>query len=399
MKRKRIATTILCCSLGFAIVSLFSACALFWDSSRSNGPATSQDASKFIGSIRAYQGNAESHYGLGCYLQERKKHKPAIEEFKAALQIDPNHFRACNGLGVSYDAVGDYDRAVDSYKAALKIDEKLDYVLNNLGYSHLLQGKFDLAIENFKRALDLNRGNELYRNNLGLAYAKRGQYADAFAEFKQTGVEAKAHYNIAQLYYQQGLYREAEAHFEQASSLKASDPEIAKGLKAAVNLAGIVANSEKGPASPSLSGIRAREGAEEKAVRIPEAEKLQLYDQAKALEFADLEIAGMQEGPMPKIKIEVSNGNGVNGMARRVGTYLDGKGFALIYLCNASHFRHEETRIYYTTGYLREAVLLAEKLPGRQRLEAVAEIRKGNAKISILIGKDLIPYLNFFEMG
>ena len=399
MKRKRIATTILCCFLGFAIVSLFSACALFWDSSRSNGPATSQDASKFIGSIRAYQGNAESHYGLGCYLQERKKHKPAIEEFKAALQLDPKHFRAYNGLGVSYDAVGDYDRAVDSYRAALKIDEKLDYVLNNLGYSYLLQGKFDLAIENFKRALDLNRGNELYRNNLGLAYAKRGQYSDAFAEFKQTGVEAKAHYNIAQLYYQQGLYREAEAHFEQASSLKASDPEIAKGLKAAVNLAGIVANSEKGPASPSLSGIRAREGAEEKAVRIPEAEKLQLYDQAKALEFADLEIAGMQEGPMPKIKIEVSNGNGVNGMARRVGTYLDGKGFALIYLCNASHFRHEETRIYYATGYLREAILLAEKLPGRQHLEEVAEIRKGNAKISILIGKDLIPYLYFFDMG
>jgi len=413
VQRKRIVTTIQCCFLAFAMLSLFSACALFWDSSRNNSSVTIQDASKFIKSIRAYQGNAESHYELGCYLQERKKHKAAIEELKAALQIDPNHFRAYNGLGVSYDAVGDYDRAVDSYKAALKIDEKLDYVLNNLGYSYLLQGRLDLAIENFKKALDLDSGNELYRNNLGLAYAKSGQYAAAFAEFKQTGVESKAHFNIAQLYYREGLYKEAEEHFEQASVLKASDPEIERGLKAAANLAEITTNSVKDPAkagdatvrneekqtmtaSPVLAGNRVREGGSVEATRILEAQALKLYDKEQALELVSLEIPAMRKRPTPEVKIEVSNGNGVNRMARRVGNYLNGEGFVLKYLCNANHFRHEETKIYYVKGYLREAYLLAEKLPGRQRFEEVAEIRKSNAEISVLIGKDLIPYLNLF---
>jgi len=416
MKKKRIVTTILSWFFVCTIVIFFSACTLFWDSNRSNNGVSGQDISKFIGSMRAYQGNAESHYELGCYLQERKKHKPAIEEFKAALEINPNHVKAYNGLGVSYDAMGDYDRAVDSYKAALMIHEKLDYVLNNLGYSYLLQGRLDPAIENFKKALDLDSGNELYRNNLGLAYAKSGQYDAAFAEFKQTGVEAKAHYNIAQLYYRQGLYKEAEGHFEQASVLKASDPEIERGLKAAGNLAEIATNSKKEPASvgetvvhterkqtitasPVLAGIKVREGARVEAARILDTETLKLYDKEQALELASLEIAAMEKRPGLEIKIEVSNGNGVNRMARRVGNYLNGKGFALKYLCNASHFRHEETRIYYVKGYLREAYLLAEKLPGWQRFEEVAEIRKGNAEISIRIGKDLIPYLNLFEKG
>ena len=413
---KRIGTSILSWFLVCTGGILFSACALFWDPNGSNHVVTNQDASNFIGSIRAHRGNADSHYELGCYLQERKRHKPAIEEFRTALEIDPSHVKCYNAMGVSYDALGDYGSAVQSYEAALAIDQKLDYVLNNLGYSYLLQDKLDLAIENFKKALDLDSGNELYHNNLGLTYAKSGQYDAAFAEFKQTGVEAKAHYNIAHLYYLQGLYKEAEAHFEQASVLKASDPVIERGLKAATSLAEIAKNSEKVPGrdgettvhtegkqlitvSPALSEIKVREGAREEAARILEAETIQLYDQTQALELVSLEISDKEKGPTPEIKIEVSNGNGVNRMARRVGNYLNGKGFALKYLCNASHFRHEETKIYYAKGYRREAYLLAEKLPGRQRFEEVPEIRKGNAEISILIGKDLTPYLNLFEKG
>ena len=413
---KRIAISILTWFLVCTGGILFSACALFWDPKGSNHVVTSQDASKFIGSIRAHRGNADSHYELGCYLQERKRHKPAIEEFRTALEIDPSHVKCYNSIGVSYDALGDYGSAEQSYVAALAIDPKLDYVLNNLGYSYLLQGKPDLAIENFKKALDLDTGNELYRNNLGLAYAKSGQYMAAFAEFKQTGLESKAHYNIAQLYYRGGFYKEAETHFEKASGFKTSDPQTERGLRAAGNLAKIAGKGEevaggvaetslhaegkqKITAPPSLSRIRILEGTREQTVRIMEAETLQLYDQSQALELASPEFPGTRKGPKSEVKIEVSNGNGVNRMARKVGNYLSGKGFALKYVCNATSFCHEETKIYYVKGYLQEACVLAERLPGWQRLEEVAEIRKGDAEISILIGKDLISHLSFFELS
>jgi hypothetical protein len=94
----------------------------------------------------------------------------------------------------------------------------------------------------------------------------------------------------------------------------------------------------------------------------------------------------------------VSNGNGVNRMARRVGNFLKGNGVILMYLSNASHFNHEETKIYYTRGYLREACQLAQKLVGRQSLEEIPTVRGGKAEISILIGKDLVP-LALFQKG
>jgi Flp pilus assembly protein TadD len=469
-----------------AMIFLFSACSLFQDSHRSASVLTGKDAEKFIGSIRARHGNAASHYELGCYMQERKKHKPAIEEFKTAIEFDPNHVKAYNGLGISYDALGDHARAVEAYTAALKVYPKLDYVLNNLGYSYLLQGKTDLAVENFKKALELDSANARYRNNLGLAYAKSGKYDAALAEFKGTSDEARAHYNIAQLYFGEGLYKEAESHFEEASLLKASDPEIEKGLKAAGSLSEILVNThdrisptpshqerplstENSPLStlrgervgvrggistaktekvteaptqppivriqvrqpkPADSGFevipaealstperieiveqqasevpfyraalarsKVRESAKEEAAKVLEAKPLKLYDEAQALELLSPQVAGMEKGPATRIKIEVSNGNGVRHMARNVGDYLKGDGFIPYYLSNARHFRHEETKIYYTKGYLREASLLAEKLPGRQSLEEVDEIRKGNAEISVVIGKDLVSHLDLF---
>jgi Tfp pilus assembly protein PilF len=456
--RKVIVTTILFLFSACTMVLLFSACTMFRDSQRNTSVLTEQDAPKFIGSIQPLRGDAERHYGLGCYLQERKKHKPAIEEFRTAVEINPRNAKAYNAMGVSYDALGAHSRAVESYTAALAIDQKLDYVLNNLGYSYLLQDRLDLAIENFKKALDLDSDNERYRNNLGLAYAKRGQYDAAFAEFERSGDEARAHYNVAQLYYRKGRYREAEVHFAEASALKPSDPDSGRGLKAAGSLGEILAKDEKvlektGDTTvhtaearvkeyneggfyaippealekterpeivlvadliekrdnppiqrdinpvlpPALAAIKVREGAREEAVRILEEESLKLYDEAQALELLALQSEELENARGSRVRIEVSNGNGVNYMARTVGNFLKRNGVILMYLSNAPHFNHEETKIYYSRGHFREACQLAQKLVGRQSLEEVPTLRGGKAEIRILIGKDLVPFLALFR--
>jgi Flp pilus assembly protein TadD len=444
--RKAIARTILFFFAACTMMFLFSACALFQDTHGSTYVLTGKDAEKFIGSIRALHGDAESHYELGCYMQERRKHKPAIEEFKAALRLDPNHVKAYNAMGVSYDALGNHERAVESYQAALKVYSKLDYVLNNLGYSYLLQGKTDLAVEHFKMAMELDGQNARYRNNLALAYAKSGRYDVALAELKKSGDEARAHYNIGQMYYREGLYEEAKSHFEEASLLKASDPEIEKGLKATATLTEIHAKNKRDdevPRQTSMDTVEARqpgpdgggfftipaealspservELAEHPADEVPiyraalaridygqerpealrrtlEQDIFASLDEAQALELLSLQDAG--DRPTPRIKIEVSNGNGVRRMARNVGDFLRGKDVILMYLSNARHFNHEETKIYYAPGYLMEAHRLAQKLPGRQTLKEVPEIREGNAEISILIGKDLVPHVSMFDKG
>ena len=130
----------------------------------------------------------------------------------------------------------------------------------------------------------------------------------------------------------------------------------------------------------------------QEAMKTLASARLKILDEGQALELLSLESSETGRTDI-RLKIEVSNGNGVRHMARRVGNYLNGKGFNLMYLSNASHFNHAGTRIYYTRGYLEEAYRLSQELPGPQNLEEVPVIRKGNVEIKVLIGRDIREYL------
>lgn len=99
------------------------------------------------------------------------------------------------------------------------------------------------------------------------------------------------------------------------------------------------------------------------------------------------------------VKIEVSNGNGVNRMARMVGEYLRSKGFLPIRLTNAVSFHQLNTRIYYNSGYEEEARKLAFHLRESDRIELIPDPPKGRAAIRVVIGKDLAPYRSSFQNG
>ncbi len=91
-------------------------------------------------------------------------------------------------------------------------------------------------------------------------------------------------------------------------------------------------------------------------------------------------------------EIEVSNGNGVNNMAKRVGNYFEKKGLIVSRLTNAEHFNFKETKIFYLKPYLHDAYIVAQHIPGWQNMKEVDELSRQNIKVKVLIGKDLIPY-------
>jgi hypothetical protein len=102
-------------------------------------------------------------------------------------------------------------------------------------------------------------------------------------------------------------------------------------------------------------------------------------------------------GLLYETEIEISNGNGVNRMARRVGHYLVGKGFNVADLSNAPHFGYPKTEIYYRRGYLYDAYRVAREIPGYQDLEEVEDLDNGEIKIRVLIGKNLVPFNHMFK--
>jgi len=294
-----------------------------------------------------------SMYRKACYLQKRKKHRLAVEEFKKIIRVDPLCVKAYNGMGVSCDLLGDFTLAMGSYKKAVMLNPGLDYAWNNLGYSCLLQGDIDSAIDAFQKAVALNGEDKRYYNNLGLAYARKGCFALAFTKFKMGGNDAQACLNIGRCYYRNGLYKRARRNFAKAFALNPSLRNARIGMKAAEALAGISQPSTiAAPAPPTIV-----------APALPS-----------------------------EPAIEISNGNGVKRMAKRTGNYLRKKGFQKTLLTNADHFNHAETTIYYRGGYLHNAYRVAQQMPGYQNMKKVEKFNRPDTKIRVLLGKDMIVF-------
>jgi Flp pilus assembly protein TadD len=389
------------------------------DSTETRNPVSDDEIESFLARMRPHQGNLDSHYRMGYYLQERGRHKLAIREFEKVIVLDPNHVRAYNRMGVSYDFLGDFPRAVENYGKALKVNPDLDYVHNNLGYSYLLQGNHDAAIVAFQRAIALDDQKKRYHNNLAKAYAENGQFDLAFEEFRRAGGEPRAYHNMAQLLYRKGHYREAATNLGKA--LAAGFLRKDTGAKPATEGGLIHAEREgrtKRSACTSLGMVtgRAEKPDMQKEAEIPRSiapeatgnRVEQTEDAFQTIVFvpipkgdtlvkSEVKTDQKEVSTPPETGIEVLNGNGVNRMATRVGDYLKEKGFFVLSPKNADHFNHPETKIYYCIGYLQDAYRLAQLVPRYQNMEKVEQFKHSNAKIKILIGRDMIPFKEVFR--
>jgi len=355
--------------------------------------ATVRDVVAFVKGVTPVRGNPDSHYRLACAYQDRGEHRRAIEEFKKALMLAPDHVKAWNGLGISYDLLGDFQKAIESYQAALRIHPDIDYIQNNLGYSYLLQERFSEAIEAFSKAVTLNIRNERYHNNLGLAYAMNAELDKAFEAFKQGGNETKAYEKLAQICQRKGLPNLAREYREKARSTVS---ETAKASPEASAPA-----SDQAPVKEERAEMK-QEVVTEESAEVAE-QLLPKIDVATAVPDENLvtkQVPPAQPSPpsMKEVGIEVSNGNGVNQMAQKVGDYLTTLGMKVARLTNANKFNQEITKIFYLNGYETEAEYVAEQMPlGKRNLEAVKKFDRPGINVKVLIGKDLTPYKEVFN--
>jgi hypothetical protein len=71
----------------------------------------------------------------------------ALDDFKKASEIHPNHFHALNNLGTCYALGGDYPKAVDWYLKALAISPRREETLINLSVVYYRMGRYRQAYE------------------------------------------------------------------------------------------------------------------------------------------------------------------------------------------------------------------------------------------------------------
>ncbi|MCJ7615679.1 MAG: tetratricopeptide repeat protein, partial [Desulfobacterales bacterium] len=97
-----------------------------------------------------------------------------------------------------------------------------------------------------------------------------------------------------------------------------------------------------------------------------------------------------KENDLRLVGIEVVNGNGVNGMARRTAVYLEKKGLKVYKISNAQHFGFDKTQIIYKNGYLQKAYMVAKLIPGYQDFTKLNSLSSSNLHVQVLLGRDAI---------
>jgi len=412
-----------------------------------NRKISNKDIQSFISSIKKIDGNLGAQYKQALYLQKKNKHKIAVALLKEVIKKDPFYDKAHNAMGISYDYLGNYNSAIKCYKLALKINPDLDYVHNNLGYSHLLNGNLDPAIDAFQKAIVLNENNKRYHNNLGLAYAQKGQFDLAIEQFILAGDEISANHKLSQFFYREGKhelarkYRQIAIQLEAAihnkrsivasnksnsdysSMLEENSSESTKldsALKASQNLFEEEKKSvsqnipqyniqkenrdNSGPDSirDQMTLKKSIEEVSEVSIQYGKSKESLVRTDSGNKKNESLKMAIENQGIksiqyLAEPEIEVSNGNGINRMATRLGNYLRNKGLNVILLTNADHFGYEETKIYYSEPYLHDAYKVAQQIPGWQNMEKVYKFNRQSIKIKVLIGNDLISYDRLFS--
>lgn len=390
---------------------------------------------EFKDAVAADPRYVEAYNAMGITYDAMGRYREAADAYLSALEHDMTLDYVYNNLGWNYLLQERTNMAEASFRQALRLHPDNTRYLNNLGYALTLQGRYGEAFEVFESAV----GKAEAHLTIARLCFKNGKYAEAEDHFARaraiayngpaTDKEMTAAANLAQIH----KVPEKKAPAEAPDMLAAAPAAKVKrdtdsGLQAFP--AGVLQDA-------GVSEIRLTEVAAEVVTVATESEALVLADleppttspmaPSPAVKASDLkpveekkpasEAAAASDNQSedeprmllsmvrpvtektPRIHIEVTNGNGVRHMARQVGTYLRPKGFVPMYLANAKHFNHDQTRIFYTKGYRDDAKRLAEVVPGKPQVAEVESIRNGHAHISLLIGKDIVPVSSIFKKG
>lgn len=131
------------------------------------------------------RGNAMAHYNLGAFYFDQGRPDEAIAEYRATLNLNPNHTDALVNLGVVLASRGELDAGIAAIRSALQRRPDLADAHYNLGNALVLKREFDEAQSCYEAALRLEPDSAEAHNNLGNLLAMRGQRNQAESHFRE----------------------------------------------------------------------------------------------------------------------------------------------------------------------------------------------------------------------
>jgi len=115
----------------------------------------------------------------GICLYRLGKYSEAIATLQELMQKVPNSAEGMYYIGLSYDAMNEYDKAEESYKNAMNMDVKYANPVISLGFLYYRTEKPTSAISTMEKALGLAPKSSLANQVLGDIYYERSNWKKA----------------------------------------------------------------------------------------------------------------------------------------------------------------------------------------------------------------------------
>jgi len=317
--------------LAGAGLSLASGCATLHDTPPARAPAWTLEPVFDVSTPVRASSAGRGYYTLGRYYEGSKEWEAAERAYRQALAIDADYPDALDALGVLLGRSGRAGEAEPLLRRAVALAPARAPLHNNLGYLLLAGGRAAEAARELEAAVAADPGDAAARANLRVAQAR---LEDAMALAASGPVDAAAR---------------AFVPMPTPSAQRAPQPASDPARTLAFTAAPLVAQTPPAPwAAATLATPRA-----------------------------------------PVRRLEISNGNGVAGMAAQVGRLLARQGLPSATLSNAASFMRPETLIQYRPGDAEAALRVANSLPAAARLEATLAPQAGT-DVRVVLGRDWI---------
>ncbi|ABE44474.1 LytR C-terminal domain-containing protein [Polaromonas sp. JS666] len=379
---------------------------------------------------------AATYYQLGKYHQERGNVDLARAAYAYSVELDGRQLEARNALAAIHAQQG---RLEDAKVLLLQLVAEYPAVAhpyNNLGFVHYLQGNYDAAVATLQRALVLDSENQRTRNNLQAAkveLAKLGERpavarAPAPATMDTQGVlPGQATATITENRKDEmtatatavstpapvpapipvsvptvAVQRPAELAVSPAPAPRTQElavaisPSVPQARMEVVQVVPNVFELRPKPAVAAVAAVAAI--APIIADRQPEKA---VVGAATLVPVPALAAARATTSP-PSVaatkmsRVEVSNGNGITGMAKRIKGVLGRYGIAVSRLTNDRPFKQQDTKIQYRAGYEQAAESLKLALRGHAVVVPVNKL-SGNTDVRLVLGKDAVAHMALIE--
>jgi serine/threonine-protein kinase len=126
----------------------------------------------------------EAHATLGL-IAEGLDWSEAEEEYKRAIELNPNYATAHHWYGECLALMGRFDEALEEMKHASELDPLSLIIIKDTGEVFYCARKYDLAIEHFRKVLEMDPNYFVAHVYMGLAYGQKRDFSTAIGELEK----------------------------------------------------------------------------------------------------------------------------------------------------------------------------------------------------------------------